>query len=268
MNRLRIPFFVLALIVSAAVILIERRSVDPRTVAGFLPGFVTGRSPSSNFDQALAAFTPEQQRQLDTLRREKASEMAALEKDFEGFGVEALQFVDIYLLFTMLIMSLGLALGERIHAKVQGVITLIVAIIIIIVAIIKIFVMLAKLLTMVGMLLAIPFGTLAYLVIYGDFDTGAAYAVMALLFLLKAVFGVLLVLAHEGFLKNIGLIVYTLLAFVGMLVVSILYAIVPGFLVSITDAIAGIILAIIGIILAIWMGIKALLAILLALKPV
>ncbi len=78
----------------------------------------------------------------------------------------------------------------------------------------------------------------------------------------------LLLLAHEGFLKNIGLVVYTLLAFVGMLVVSILYAVVPGFLVSITDAIAGIILAIIGIILAIWMGIKALLAILLAIKPV
>jgi hypothetical protein len=268
MGRLRIPFFVLAILVSAAIILIERRSVDPRTVAGFLPGFLTGRQPSSNFEQALAAFSPEQQRQLNALRQEKAGEISNLKQDFEGFGVEALQFVDVYLLFTMLIMSLGLILGEGIHAKVQGVITLIVGIVIIIVAIIKIFIILAKLLLMVGLLLAFPFGTLAYLIIYGDFDTGAAYAVMALLFVLKAVFGVLLVLAHQGFLKNIGLIVYTLLAFVGMIVVSFLYAIVPGFLVSITDAIAGIVLAIIGILLAIWMAIKALIAIVLAIKPI
>lgn len=268
MGRLRIPFFVLAILVSAAIILIERRSVDPRTVAGFLPGFLTGRQPSNNFDQALAAFSPEQQRQLAALRQEKASEITNLKPDFEGFGVEMLQFVDIYLLFTMLIMSLGLILGEGIHAKVQGVITLIVGIVIIIVAIIKIFIILAKLLLMIGMLLAFPFGTLAYMIIYADFDTSAAYAVMALLFVLKAVFGVLLVLAHEGFLKNIGLIVYTLLAFVGMIVVSFLYAIVPGFLVSITDAIAGIVLAIIGILLAIWMAIKALIAIVLAIKPV
>ncbi len=268
MARLRLPFFVLAIIVAAAILLIERRSVDPRTVAGFLPGFLTGRQQSSNYERALSAFTPEQQRQIRSLRQEKASEIDLLTKDFNGFGVEALQYVDVYLLFTMAIMSLGLILGERIHAKVQGVITLIVAIIIIIVAIIKIFIILAKLLIMVGLLLAIPFGTLAYLIIYGDFDTSAAYAVMALLFVLKVVFGALLLLAHQDFLKNIGLIVYTLLAFVGMIVVSFLYAIVPGFLVSITDAIAGIVLAIIGIILAIWMGIKALIAIVLMLKPI
>ncbi|HEX7974334.1 MAG TPA: hypothetical protein VF498_07990, partial [Anaerolineales bacterium] len=88
------------------------------------------------------------------------------------------------------------------------------------------------------------------------------------IFTLKLVFGVLLLLAHQRFIENKGLVVYVLVAFVANLIVSILYGIVPGILVSITDAIAAIIVIIIGIILGIILIIGAIISIVMALKPV
>jgi hypothetical protein len=269
MNRLRIPFFLLALIVILAAVLIEFGAVSATNVAARLPAWALGRRTTS-VNQAFDLFPAEQRAKLLAAYQkyqQKANETAAITPDLKGFGAGSLRFVDLFLVFTLALMAMSLVVPESIHSRIQGILTLIFSIIVIILAIVSIFMILAKLLLMVGLLLSIPFGTIIYLIIYADFPRSAAAAVVALLFLLRILFVFFLVLAHEGFLQNIGLVVYTLVAFIASLLVSILYAIVPGILVSITDAIAALIVAIIGIILAIILLIGAIISIVMALKP-
>lgn len=267
MDRLRWPFLLLALLIILVVVLIERSALRATDVAARLPSFVTGPSPGG-VDQALAAFSPEQSQRLEELRREKADEIQNLEAELSGFGVESLQFVDGFLVFTLALMTVALVVPEYVQAKIQGVITAIFAIVVILAGIIKAFLVLAKLLTMVALLLAFPFGTLAYLIIYGDFPRAAGNAVLSLIFLLKFLLVIVLVLAHQRFAENKGLVIFVILAFVANLIVSFLYGIVPGFLVSITDAIAALVVILIGIILAIVLLILAIVSIIMALKPV
>ena len=267
MAKLRTPIFALAFIVILAIVFIEMGRIAPTTVASYLPAFLRGAPPSTAVDRALTVFTPEQQSKLNKLRSEKADELAALEAELSGFGVESLKFVDGFLLFSMALMTLGMLIPDYLQAKVQGCLTAIFAIVVIIFALIKIAVVLAKLITMVAMLLSFPFGTIAYIIIFGSFPRAGANAILSLLFILKFVFGVLLVLAHQRFVENLGLVLFVIVAFVANILVSILYGIVPGFLVSITDAIAAIIVMIIGIILAVVLLIGALISIIFALKP-
>lgn len=273
MRKIRIPFFVLAILVMLAIVLIERSAVPAAKVASYLPPFLLGREPVP-LGQATTIFTPEQKATLDKLRLEKASEIGKLTRaDITGFGIRSLQYVDGLLLFTLALMALALFLPrlfsryEYMHAKLQGILTLIFDIVIILAAIVLVVQVLAKLIFMVALLLSFPFGTLAYLIIYGSFPRGAMTAVLSLLFFLKLLFGALLILAHQDFIKHLTFVIYVLGALVANLIVTFLYGIVPGILVSITDAIAAIIVIILGVILAIVMAIGAIISIVFALKP-
>lgn len=166
-----------------------------------------------------------------------------------GLGVPYLALLDGLLLFVAVLMGLPLLLPDRLHAKLQGIATLIVGLLVLLGGIVLIFIALALLMVMVTLLLAAPFGTLAYLAIYGHFATGSAQAVLGVLLLLKLVGAVCLVLAHQRFLQNKGLVLLILTSLIGNLVVSFLHALVPTPLVSITDAVAAIIVAILA---AIW----------------
>jgi hypothetical protein len=269
-DRIRTPFFVLALVAILVNVLIERSSLRAAEVARRLPPVITG-SRQTSLDQVLDVFTPEQKRRLDVLRQEKTGELSNLPRDLEGFGARSLMFVDGILLFTLALMGISLLAKqieiEHIHARLQGIVTLIFCILLILYALPWLLVVLAKLMMMVAMLLSFPFGTLAYLIIFGSFPRAEMNAVISLLFTLRMIFAVLLVLAHQGFLKNIWLIIYVVAAFVASLIVSFLYNLVPGILVSITDAIAAIVVAVIGIVLALLLAISAILAIVAALKP-
>lgn len=269
MARLRTPIFILALILILVIVLIERSALSATTVAAHLPPVRNG-GQSPDLERALNVFTPEQKQKLDDLRQDEKTkeEMDELDEDLSGFGVESLQFVDAILLFTLALMTLGLVMPEYIQAKIQGLLTLIFAIVLIILAIFKILAILPKLITMVALFLSFPFGTLTYLAIYGSFPREEANAVLALIFLLKIIFGLVLLLAHQRFIENKGLVIFVLVAFVANLLVSFLYGIVPGILVSITDAIAAIVVIVIGIILAVILAIGAIISIVLALKPV
>jgi hypothetical protein len=114
-----------------------------------------------------------------------------------------------------------------------------------IVAIIVAFVLL---LIMVALLLAVPFGTIVYLAIYGFFAVGAASAATGLVLVLKLIFVVCLILAQQRFLENKSLIILILSSIICTIIVSFLHGFVPGILVSITDAIAAIVVGICGVI--------------------
>lgn len=220
-ERLRLPFFIVAVICLALAVLVELGSLGPVNSG-------QGHPP--------------------------------------GLGIAYLALVDATVLITVLLMALSLLVGQGITGRVQGVATLIFAILVIIGGIVAIFVALARLLLMVGLLLAFPFGTIAYLVLYGHFNRGAASVFLGLIMLLKVVFAVCLPLAQQRYLKMTGLIVLVLLSFVATIVVTFLLGLPPGILVSITDAIAAIVVGIIGVVLAIVTLVFALVAVVRSLR--
>jgi hypothetical protein len=259
--RLRIPFFLFALLAIAVVVLLERGAVGTSKVTDrLLPFLIT--SPDVAFEQGLKVFNLEGV----TLPKESNDSLQGLSSQVRGYAIPAMQYVDGILLFTILLMGLALLIPANVHAEIQGIITLIFAIVLILAAVVMIFSVLVKLLLMMALLLSFPFGTIVYLIIYGTFPRGSMNAILGLLFTLKIVFCVLLLLAHQGFLKNIGLVAFIAVSFVSGLVVSFLYGIVPGILVSITDAFAAIVVAVIGMILAIILAIGGFLGILKAVK--
>ncbi|HRW03852.1 MAG TPA: hypothetical protein P5121_02080 [Caldilineaceae bacterium] len=255
----RTPFFVVALLLMLAIVLIERSQVDPRWVDGLLRGFLP--QTQASVDAFFDLFPPEQKAELDELMAEKADEAREkLTPDIEGFGIPTLQYVDGVLLFSLALIGLGLLLPATLQVKLQGCLTLIVGLVIFLIAIVLIFVVIAKLIVMVSLLLSFPFGTIAYFFIYADFPRDASLALLSFLFGLKLLVGLLLLLAHQRFLENLGLVLMVLTSLVANFIVSLLHGIVPGFLVSITDAIAGIVVLIIAIIWAIVLIIGAAIA--------
>ena len=104
---------------------------------------------------------------------------------------------------------------------------------------------------MVTLLMAVPFGTIAYMAIWANFGTSGARAVLSVLTTLKIIFAVCLVLAHQRFLQNKGLVLIIITSFVANLIIAFLYGFVPGFLASITDDLAAIVICILAIIWAV-----------------
>lgn len=175
---------------------------------------------------------------------------ALLEQDQPpGLAIRYLALIDGLLLFMVGLIWMSLLLRERIQARVQGIVTLIVALVVLLVSLALMYVAIAQLMLMVGLLTATPFGTIAYMARYGSFERQDASIALGLVMLLRIGFVVCLVLAQQRFLQNKGLVLLTLTAFLGTIIVSFLHGVVPLFLVSITDAVAAIIL---GVIAAIW----------------
>jgi hypothetical protein len=173
-----------------------------------------------------------------------------LRTDVKGLGVPTLAFVDGVLLFMAGFMALALVVRESIIGRIQGIATFIFSLILLIAVIVVIFAALGKLLLMVGLLLSVPFGTIAYFAIYASFPRAPMLAMLSTIMLFKVGFIVLLLMAQQRFLQNRALMLLVVTSFVCNVIVSLLLGIVPGFLASITDALAAIIVGIIG---AIWL---------------
>lgn len=181
-------------------------------------------------------------------------------------GIFYLGILDTLVLFTMALVGAPLVITHRLHGRIQGVVTLIFSFFMLIGSIVMIFAALALLLLMVSLLLAIPFGTIAYLAGYGSFDRAAAAATLSLAMALKIGFCVLLILAHQRFLENKGLVLIILTSLVGAVLLSFLHGLFPRFLVSITDDIGAIIISVLTLIWAIFYLVGAIPAILKALR--
>ncbi|HEX5081683.1 MAG TPA: hypothetical protein VFY40_06545 [Blastocatellia bacterium] len=168
-----------------------------------------------------------------------------------GIGIPCLALLDGLLAFTVVLMACSLLIPERTQGRIQGVATLIVSLIVIIAGIANIFMAIGKLFLMLGLLLAPIFGTIAYFLIFAWFPQAEAAVSLSLLMTLKLFFAGFLVFAHQRFLQNKGLVLLTLSSFAANIVISFLHGFAPGFLMSITDAIAAIVVAIIAVIWAI-----------------
>jgi hypothetical protein len=133
-------------------------------------------------------------------------------------------------------------------------------------SIVMIFSALGLLMLMVSLLLAIPFGTAVYMIKYADFARPAAVVTLSLIMAFKLGFVVFLVLAHQRFLENKGLILIILTSFLATIILSFLIGIVPRFLVSITDDIGALIIAVLAAVWALFYLIGAIPAIIKALR--
>jgi len=169
-----------------------------------------------------------------------------------GRGVPYMALLDGLVLFTVILIATALLVPERIQSRVQGIVTLLVSLSVLITAIVKIFGAILALVLMLTLLLAVPFGTIVYLIVYGSFDRGLASVLLSAIMTLKLLFAGFIVFAHQGFLKMKGLVLIVATSLVAGVVVSFLHGLVPTILVSITDAIAGIVVAILAALWAIF----------------
>lgn len=228
MNELRTPFFIVALVLMALVVLVEVGS--PLVLGGGSAG------------GALV----EQSQELEV----DVSDVGGVDEP-PGRGISYLVLVDGILLYTVVLMGVALLIPDRVHARVQGVITLIGSIILIIAALILAIIAFIELLVMVTLLAAVPFGTIAYLALWGFFPRGEAAVLLSLIMFLKLAFCAFLVLANQRFLMMKGLMLLVLTSLVCTLIIAFLQGLVPIILVSIFDDIGALIVAIIAIIWAI-----------------
>jgi hypothetical protein len=179
-----------------------------------------------------------------------AVHQAGFEASTPGLGIRYLPVLDGLLFYTVALMGLGILLSRSVIGRVQGIVTLVIAFFGLLGAIVMALAALGLLILMVTLLVAIPFGTIAYFAAFADFPTGAATATLGLILILKIVFCILLILAHERFLQNKGIVILSAVSIGATLLLAFLIDFPPGFLASITDAIGALIIAIVG---AIWL---------------
>jgi hypothetical protein len=257
MDELRKPFLILALVLMVIVVLIEIGSaaflhgVPPPSLA---PSDLTG-----NLDGPLKNTLGNALGDVDS---GDLDDMASASDDIPGMGIPYMAVLDGVVLFSVVLIGAGLLVPESVQGRIQGCATFIFALLLVLGAIVAIFAAIALLLLMIGLLLAVPFGTIAYLAIYGFFNRGGASTVLGLLMLLKLGFAVSLVVAQQRFLQNKGLVLLVISSLLGNIVISFLQGFVPSILVSITDDIAAIIVAACGCIWGIFLLIGAVPAIL------
>jgi hypothetical protein len=185
-----------------------------------------------------------------------------------GRAIGYLAFVDGALLFTVAVIAAGIVIPQRLVGRAQGIATLIVSILIVLGALVALIIALVELVVMVSLFLAAPFGTIAYLAIWGFFPRGEAAAILSLLLVLKLAFVGCLLAAQQRFLTMKLLVALIATSLLLGLLVGFLHGFVPRILVSITDDLGAIVIAIVAIVWALILLIGSIPAIVKALKSV
>lgn len=183
-----------------------------------------------------------------------------------GAGIGMLALLDGLLLFTVLMLGLSLLLSQRLYGRMQGVVTLVFTLLWVLGGLLLALLAFAKLMLMVGLFVAVPFGTIAYLALWGFFPTGDAAVILSLILLLKIVFVVLLVLSQPRFLRIRGLVVLIALSVLLGLILGLIHDFLPGPVVAIGDQLWALVTAIIAIVWALIMLIGSIPAIVKAIR--
>lgn len=167
-----------------------------------------------------------------------------------GLGLAALCFFDILLIYSYVMLGLEVVGLGAISGRLQWLAALIVSILGILAGIALVTAAIALLNVMIALLLAVPFGTIVYMALYGFFDTDASRMILGMIMTIKIAGVVMIVLAAPTIFNNKGLVVLTATSVGFTFGLSFLHGFVPNPLVSIVDAIAAIVF---GIVATIWM---------------
>lgn len=237
-GEIRRPFFFTAVALTAVVVLVE-------VGLGSLVGGGSGGSLSPA--DAQAAGVPAGVVTPGSIPTELPS----------GAGIKHLALVDGLLLFTLVLIGSSLLISQRAYGRVQGLVTFVVTLLWIIGSLVLAGLALATLLLMIGLFVAVPFGTIAYLVVWGFFPVRDTAMVLALLLLLKLLFMAALVIAQPAFLKVKGLVVLVVVSLVLQLGLGLVQQLLPTVVVSIGDEFWALITAVVAVVWAIVMLVGA-----------
>jgi hypothetical protein len=171
-------------------------------------------------------------------------------QDTPGHAINALALIDGILLYSLIWMLLSVVAPRSVTGRAQGCVTLLVSFFGCLGTIALIVAAFALLMLMLALLVAVPFGTIVYLAAWGHFARGAATATLALAMILKIAFLILLVIAHQRFLQNKGLLVLVGLSLGLTWLIGFVHALLPIILVSIGDQLMALVICIIA---AIWL---------------
>ncbi|CCH18990.1 hypothetical protein [Micromonospora lupini] len=224
MGDLRKPFLLLALVAVTLVVLIEVGS-----------SLLTGGGDATG---ALLANAADLGVEVDGGGISEPS----------GRGTSYLALIDVVALWTTGLFCLSLVVPERVQGRIQGVATLIFSILLILGSLVLLIIAFVELTIMVSLFLAVPFGTLAYLALWGFFPVGEASLLLGLALMLKLVWVVLLLLAQPRFAQNKGLVLLALTTLLCTVVLEFLHRLVPVIVVSILDDVGALVFAIVAII--------------------
>src|SRR5436309_6124307 len=187
MDELRKPLFITALVLALVIVMVEAG-------ANWFPKGDKGRL------EGIPKFSP------DVITAEDAGSVEFKDKTPPGVAIPDMGLLDGFMLLSVCLMGMSFLLTDRLIGRVQGVLTLIVSLIVAIFAIFSILTTFVKVFVMIALFTAAPFGTIAYLAKWGFFDRSGATTVLGLLIVLKLAFAGCLVLAHQRFLQNKGLV--------------------------------------------------------------
>jgi hypothetical protein len=171
-------------------------------------------------------------------------------EDRPGLGLAALFFFDILVIYTFAMLAFQIVGLGAISGRVQFATALIVSILGLLGGIVLVTGAIAALTAMVALLLAVPFGTIVYMAIFGHFDTDASRAILSMVMLLKLVGLAMIAFATPGILNNRSVLVLSGVSVLFTFALGFLHAFPPNFLASIADAIGAIVFGIVG---TIWM---------------
>lgn len=241
---LRVPFLIAAAVLGLVVVGVETGS-NIKTYGSVLS------NPGGTISQLQEKLSGKDSGPSVDNFKQLENVLSGSKEDLPGFAAGSLVNVDLCLLVTVLFMVLPLCFSADFVCRIQGPLYIIFGIITIISSFILIIKAILSIIIMIALLLAIPFGTIIYMIKYAFFDTSKAAVIMHTLFGMKLLMSVFIVAASELFLKNIGLLLMVATSFICMLIVNVLHGFPPRFLVCVTDAIAAIIVSVVAIIWAI-----------------
>lgn len=165
-----------------------------------------------------------------------------------GYAINALAMIDVIVLYSLVWMLLSIIAPRGITGRAQGIVTLFFSCSGCTGALLAINAAFIMLMLMLSLLVAVPFGTIIYLAVWGDFARGAAAATLAIAMFLKILFLILLVIAHQRFMQNKGLLVLIGLSLGLTWLVGFVHALLPIILVSIGDQLMTLVIAIVALI--------------------
>lgn len=178
-----------------------------------------------------------------------AAQSLGITRDPPGLAILTLVAIDTALLLRFGLTTFGTLVSGALQGKIDGLATLMAGILLVLFGIATALAAFAMLMLMLGLVLAMPFGTLVYMGMFGSFATAAASALLSLGMLLKLGGMVAFVVWNIHVLRSKSTVLLALTSLLLSGLISLLHGLVPIFLVSITDAIAAIV---IGIVCIVW----------------
>jgi len=167
--------------------------------------------------------------------------------DVNGYAIPALALFDSLLVLTVALIGAPFVFTHAAVGKFQGIVTFFVAVSTIGAS----FVMIFKCISM----LFVMFGTLVvffpYAFAFASFGVAESGLILLLVLFLKLGFLILLILSHQRFLTNIGLLRLIAYSILLTLLASFMHGLPPSFLASITDDLAGIAISLVSLFVAI-----------------